>query len=242
MKFKPSGVGSRYGKVLTVIITIATTALVVLIGIWFYTEYEQYKIEHEAEKAIEEFLEEINVVVLEDEIVEASDEVVEDDNMEQTQPQKKTSSSSSKKTSSTSAKKVVIPKTYKGFTMQGYIQIPRTGIKLPLLESVSAAALEKSVGILMGPGLNQPGNTVILGHNYRNRTLFSRNSRIQIGDQIYITDSSGEKYAYTVYDKFVTSPDDGLYMTRNTNGAIEISLSTCTDDNANRLIICARVE
>ena len=133
-------------------------------------------------------------------------------------------------------------KTYNGFVMVGYIQIPKTGINLPVLEEVTKASLEKSVAILYGPGLNKPGNTVIVGHNYRNGLFFSNNKKIAVGDKIYITDLSGNKLTYVVYNTYETTPEDSEYMTRPTDGRTEISLSTCTDDSSGRIIIWARAE
>lgn len=94
----------------------------------------------------------------------------------------------------------------------------------------------------MEHGINQPGNTVIIGHNYRNGQFFSNNKRLEEGDKIYITDYNGTKLSYTIYDTFQTTPEDASFYTRNTDGDIEITLSTCTDDNKERLIILARAD
>ena len=40
-------------------------------------------------------------------------------------------------------------------------------------------------------GLNKVGNTVIIGHNYRNGTFFGSNKKMNEGDKVYITDLSG---------------------------------------------------
>lgn len=133
-------------------------------------------------------------------------------------------------------------KTYKGFVMVGYIEIPKTGIKYPILEEATKKSIETSVAILYGPGLNKVGNTVIVGHNYRNGMFFSDNYKISVGDKIYITDATGNKVTYIVYNTYETNPEDSEFMTRETNGAMEISLSTCTDDSSARVIIWARAE
>ena len=86
------------------------------------------------------------------------------------------------------------------------------------------------------------GNTTISGHNYRNGTFFSNNKKLNIGDKIYITDLEGKRLTYTIYDKFEVEENDADYMVRDTQGAIEISLSTCTDDSSARLIILARAD
>ncbi|MBQ9298644.1 MAG: sortase [Clostridia bacterium] len=133
-------------------------------------------------------------------------------------------------------------KTYKGFVMVGYIEIPKTGIKYPILEEATKKSIETSVAILYGPGLNKPGNTVIVGHNYRNGMFFSDNYKIAVGDKIYITDSTGNRVTYIVYAAYETTPEDSEFMTRDTHGGVEISLSTCTDDSSARTIIWARAE
>ena len=47
---------------------------------------------------------------------------------------------------------------------------------------------------------------------------------------------------YTVYNKYETDDTDADYMTRDTQGAVEISLTTCTDDSKQRLIIWAKAD
>lgn len=84
------------------------------------------------------------------------------------------------------------------------------------------------------------GNTVLVAHNYRNGTFFSNNKKLAVGDKIYITDSTGEKVEYTIYNTYITSDSDFSYATRDTAGKREISLSTCTNDSSKRLVIWAK--
>ena len=141
-------------------------------------------------------------------------------------------------TQGTSSKK----QTYKGFPMVGTIEIPRTKLKCPVLESASKAAIEVAVGIYDGPGLNKIGNTIIAGHNYRNGTFFSDNKKIEVGDKIYITDESGTKLTYIVFNTVTVAPEDSSYFDRDTEGKREITLDTCTDDTQSRLLVLAREE
>lgn len=127
-----------------------------------------------------------------------------------------------------------------GYEIMGSISIPKTKINYPILEKVTKKSLETSVAILYGVGLNQPGNTTIVGHNYRNGLFFSDNKKLSKGDIINITDQGGETVTYSIYNMYETSPSDADYMTRDTEGAREISLSTCTDDSSARLIILAK--
>lgn len=133
-------------------------------------------------------------------------------------------------------------RTYKGFNVLGTIEIPKTGMKGPVLEKPTISALETSVAVLypQKSDLNIKGNVVIVGHNYRNGKFFSNNKKLSNGDKIYITDLYDEKITYVVYKTFETSEEDTSFYNRDTNGAREITLSTCTDDSKARTIVLAK--
>jgi len=133
---------------------------------------------------------------------------------------------------------------YEGFVMIGYITIPKTNVKLPILDTVTPEALNTAVAVLYpsNPKLNEPGNVVIIGHNYRNGKFFSDNNKLSVGDKVLIKDTTGRELSYTIYQKFETSEQDTSFYTRDTNGIAEITLSTCTDDSKARIIILARAE
>lgn len=130
--------------------------------------------------------------------------------------------------------------TYKGFPVVGTIQIPKIDLKYPVLKEGTADAIEVSVAINVGPGLNKIGNTVIIGHNYRNGTFFSNNKNLANGDEIFITDETGTKVKYIIYNIYTTTPEDSDYMDREVGEIREVTLVTCTDDTKSRLIICAK--
>lgn len=131
---------------------------------------------------------------------------------------------------------------YKGFPMAGTISIPKIDLNIPILADASKKAIDVSVAINGGPGLNKVGNTVIIGHNYRDGRFFANLKNLANGDKIYITDNSGNKVAYTIYNIYTTTPEDSDFMDRDTNGKMEITLDTCTDDTQSRLIVCARAD
>ena len=70
-------------------------------------------------------------------------------------------------------------------------------------------------------GLNNEGNSVIIGHNYRNGTMFSNVDKLTNGDYIYITDMTGRKVKYQIYSVYRASGSESEYITRNTNGLRE---------------------
>lgn len=127
----------------------------------------------------------------------------------------------------------------------GVIEIPRTGLKKEILNKVTGENIKKAVAVLYPLDLqllNEPGNVTIVGHNYRNGTFFSNNKNIQKGDKIYITDIRGRRVEYEVYNKVLTTAEDADFMMRDTNGRREISLSTCTEDVKQRLVIWASAD
>ncbi len=133
-------------------------------------------------------------------------------------------------------------KTYfKGFEVVGYIRIPKTGITYPILKVMTNKSLEVAVAMeYTMSGLNKPGNTTISGHNYKNEQFFAKNYLIQVGDSIFIKDMTGKELKYDVYDVKELSENDKSFVQRNTNGGIEITLSTCTDNVVNRIVIFAK--
>ena len=221
---------SKYGNLLTALLVVVIIAIVGLLGFFGYDAYQKYFITKDTGEFVDSFSQEIETNT-ETNNKNKTDEEQADanalDNIESTQ------------TTSSNGKKVV---KYKGFNVLGTIEIPKTNLKYPILEKVTKQSIETAVAVLYGPGPNQPGNTVIVGHNYRNGLFFSNNKKLSNGDKIYITDLDGKKVTYTIYNKYETTPEDTEYMTRNTNGAREISLSTCTDDSSARLIIWAKAD
>ena len=225
---------SKYSDILTVILVVIIIAIVGLLGFWAYDVYSRNSTNKDALNAINELENQITnkpTNKVENTVTPVENVVKPDIDGVMNQGNTNTITSNGSST-----------KLYNGFVMVGYIEIPKTGIKYPVLEEVTKKSIETSVAILYGPGLNEPGNTVIVGHNYRNGLFFSDNKKIAVGDKIYITDLSGNKVTYIVYNTYETTPEDSDYMTRETNGAMEISLSTCTDDSNGRIIIWARAE
>ena len=130
--------------------------------------------------------------------------------------------------------------TYYGYKILGTISIPKIDIKYPILEKATPKAINVAVGYLTGVGINKVGNTVIQGHNLRNGLFFSNLGKLSNGDKIYITGEDGQKITYEVYQVFLASESDSSFYKRDTNGLREITLSTCTDDGSQRIIVLAR--
>lgn len=218
----------KKGKIFfNIIIAITVIALLSMIGYVGYYYISNYIALKEAEEAVDDFEKEVMVVE-----IEAPEP--EENGGEEPAPEEPTQSTN------TSGKKTTSKGSYRGYSMIGTIQIPKTKVKAPIVDKVTPSSIAAAVGTLYGPGLNQVGNTVLAAHNYRNGTFFSNNKKLVVGDKIYITDSTGQKIEYTITKTYTTGDMDFSYATRDTQGKREISLSTCTTDPTKRLVIWAR--
>lgn len=222
---------SKYSKVLTVILVIVIIAIIGLLGFLAFEYYRNYVLSKDAAEMVENFTGEVSGG-------EESNNNTGDVNQNNTENPFDQIQSEQSQTAGSGNKKPM----YKGFGMLGTMEIPATNFKYPVLEKVTRKSIETAVAFQWGAGLNQPGNTVIIGHNYRNGMFFSNNKKLKNGDKIYITDNSGKKLTYTIYDKFETTESDTDFYQRDTGGKPEVSLSTCTDNSKARLIILARAE
>ena len=160
-----------------------------------------------------------------------------------TKPEGKEGSLSQLNTTSSSREKVYM----EDYEVIGNLEIPKIELKTKILSETTKRSLEIAVAqIYTTGGLNQPGNTVIYGHNYRNTLFFSRNDELVVGDKFYITDMDNNKKTYQIYNIFETTSTDTSFYARSasdTEGKAEVTLSTCTDNASTtdkRLIVIGR--
>ncbi len=212
----------RYGNTLTVILVMVIVMILGLVGWFAYDMYKQNSANNKAETAVEDFKKNVKKKVKDDEVTGDGEFSI--------------GNAVTPNTTLVGNKKTYL----ENYEVKGIIEIPKTGIEYPILSDVTKRSLELAVAILYGPGLNEVGNTVILGHNYRNSLFFSDNDLLTNGDEILITDQTGNTVTYVVYNMFETDPNDADYMIRDTGSSREISLSTCTDDSKARLVVLAK--
>lgn len=219
---------SKYSNFLTIILIVAIVFVIVLVSILAVNAYKRYKNDKDAENAISRF---------ENNIGQNNDTNNSGQNLIE---QNVTNDTTGGDTSGEVTRQVTY---YNNFVMIGYIEIPKINIKYPILEKETVPSLEQSVAVRYpdNPKLNEPGNVVIAGHNYRNGKFFSNLKNVATGDIIKITDANGQTLVYTVYEKYETTPEDVAYITRDIGDNTEITLVTCTDDSSARIIVKARV-
>lgn len=128
----------------------------------------------------------------------------------------------------------------------GIISIPALKIQYPIFNVDNTATLRVGTAAIypanVEEALNKPGNVVIAGHNYRNSRMFSKLHTLKNGDLIYITNITGQKLKYTVYNNYTANEHDFSYATRDIGEGTEISLTTCTNNASTRTVVWAKVE
>ncbi len=120
------------------------------------------------------------------------------------------------------------------------INIPSINCHYPILNTTTDELLKISPCYFWGAQPNEEGNFCIVGHNYRNTKFFSKVPTLENGDIIEIKDLTGRTVQYSVYNKYIVSPDDVSCTSQLTDGKTEITIITCTNDSKNRVIVKAR--
>lgn len=129
---------------------------------------------------------------------------------------------------------------YKGYKIEGIIEIPKINIKYPIINETNEETMKLSVTKFWGPQANEIGNYTIAGHNNRDGTMFGKTKYLQIGDIIKITNLKNETIEYSVFKIYSIEPDDVSCVESTEPNTREITLITCTNGHKNRLVTKAR--
>jgi sortase A len=121
---------------------------------------------------------------------------------------------------------------------------------LPIYDAAwdSEAALDASAAHLDSSGFpwEDEANVYITGHRMgfpgsRSFLVFYDLDVLQSGDEVFLTDSEGTRYTYTVFDQFVSDPFDWS-PTEPVPGENIVTLQTCTlPDYTQRLMVQAEL-
>lgn len=242
---------NKYGNILTMILIVLAVTIVGIIGYFAYDTFHTSKVNNNAQMALEEFERATTNV--------KKKKSKTDTDGENTNSVSNTTASTSLQDAmallnTTTEPEVVEPaedteerqepeKVYmEGYEVVGRLEIPKTKVDYPILGKLTKKSLEIALAVAYGPGPNKEGNTIIYGHNYRNNSFFSNNKKLAKNDKVYITDVYGDRVEYTIYNIYQTVQSDAEYMKRETDGRREISLQTCTDNSAGRIIIWATAD
>ena len=135
---------------------------------------------------------------------------------------------------------------YKGYKVIGIVKIPKINIEYPILEigNIDPENAKKPMKVSIikywGESVNDYGNLSIAGHNNKDGTMFGKTKKLEIGDIVELTDLNGQTIQYSIYDIFVTDPNDVSILLPKEEVIREVTLITCTNGNKERLILKAK--
>ena len=133
-----------------------------------------------------------------------------------------------------------IPTEYKGYEVIAKLEIPKIQLETYILSVYSKKSLNVSVTKFWGADPNTKGNLCVAGHNAKNENMFSNLKDLIISDRFWLTDNKVGKVEYEIYDIYAVDPEDVKCLSQETNGRLEVTLITCTNDAKKRIIIKAK--
>ena len=128
---------------------------------------------------------------------------------------------------------------FKAYKVGAKLNIPIINLETYVLEEYSKQALLTSVTKFYGEKPNEVGNFCIAGHNYGPSNMFQDIKKLKVNDEIYLTDTNGDKFKYQIYDIYTVLPNETECLSQKTDGKIELTLITCTLDSERRIIVKA---
>lgn len=129
---------------------------------------------------------------------------------------------------------------YKGYKIEGIIEIPEIDIKYPIINTTTEETMELSITKFWGPQVNEIGNYTVAGHNNKDGTMFGKTKYLEIGDIIKLTNLKNETIEYEIFEIYSIEPDDVSCVESVEPETREVTLITCTNGHKNRLITKAR--
>ncbi len=129
---------------------------------------------------------------------------------------------------------------YNGYDVVGIIEIPSINIKYPIINKTNDTTMKYSITKFSGGDINSIGNFTVAGHNNLNGTMFGKVKRLQIGDEIKMTDLYNNTVTYQIFDIYSVEPNDVSCLESVDENTREITLITCTNGHLNRLITKAK--
>lgn len=136
--------------------------------------------------------------------------------------------------------------TMNGYKVIGIVKIPKIKIEYPILDldtynpDETKEPMKISIVKYWGENVNDYGNLSIAGHNNYDGTMFGKTKYLENGDIIELTDLNNETIKYSIYDIFVTDPNDVTILQTKDESVREVTLITCTNGNKQRLILKAK--
>jgi len=121
-----------------------------------------------------------------------------------------------------------------------HLVIPAIAVDRYVVQGVAEADLQEGPGHYAGTPLpGQAGNVAIAGHRTTFGAPFFRLNEVHSGDLVYLTDTLGTTWVYSVVRQFVVAPSDVAVL--DATRAPELTLTTCNPrfEATSRLVVRA---
>ena len=130
----------------------------------------------------------------------------------------------------------------------GILSISRMGIRYSVWDEATTVSLRCGLGHYpdsVMPG--ERGNATILGHNYRDGSMFHKLGNLKVGDAVKFTGTDGRELTFYVVESKIISADDLIdYAVGNITTSRQLTLVTCTYEYGRygwrRVVICQMPE
>lgn len=124
----------------------------------------------------------------------------------------------------------------------GMIEIPSLSISYPIFSYLDDELLKISPCKFLGEMPPASSNLCIAGHNYDNNKFFSNINLLKNGDEILIYNQIGEKFVYSVFNRYEVNDNDLSPIKEDYQGGHELTLITCNNLNQRRIVVKAKKE
>ena len=122
------------------------------------------------------------------------------------------------------------------------LKISKIGLSCPIISEYSEENIKMAPARLIGPSPNEPGNLVIVGHNYKNKQMFSNLEKLNKKDEIILKDRKNGEKTYIIYDILEINGNDFSCVQQETNGKKEVTLITCLSRNRKKRLVIKSIE
>jgi len=124
----------------------------------------------------------------------------------------------------------------------GLIEIDNIDVKMIVVEGTEWENIRVTIGHMKQTNMfGELGNCALAGHRGGTYgTFFEHIDKLDVGDEIVLTDIKGITYQYYVYDKFVTHPTD-MGVIDDVEDERTLTLISCENDGEDRLIVHAKM-
>jgi len=126
----------------------------------------------------------------------------------------------------------------------GILRISSINISYTVWDEATQVSLRYGLGHYADSAMpGDVGNATILGHNYRDGSMFHKLGDVDIGDEVVFISNDGTYYTFHVVSSEIISADDLLdYALANASTSRQLTLVTCTYEYGRygwrRVVIC----